>query len=298
MLDNGGLKFPTNQAELGVAALKIGGTLFSGMKAIGGRAYSAARAGVSAALSGETSSISSVTPGKFISRSAPETSPSGHERRPSMTSDIGSNVGSNAEDPTQAGVLGPSFPREQARSQAEGHYITILDLERLNSSGRALAEPTIIGEYMISRHEAISNLAFSADGTSVVVALQGGRVAKVYQLRPVARAYWGSMPALNLSSKESVANPAVPVRNYAYNRDLPVTPQPWHIYDLRRGRTSAVIEQLSWAQDGRWLGIGTRKRTIHIFALNPYGGPPDEASHVEGRVVNVAEMVRCRVRWK
>ncbi|KIJ92648.1 hypothetical protein K443DRAFT_13452 [Laccaria amethystina LaAM-08-1] len=37
----------------------------------------------------------------------------------------------------------------------------------------------------------------------------------------------------------------------------------WHLYDLRCGRTSVVVEGVDWAQDGRWLTIGTRNRTVH-----------------------------------
>ncbi|KAF8161700.1 hypothetical protein B0H34DRAFT_702189 [Crassisporium funariophilum] len=60
-----------------------------------------------------------------------------------------------------------------------------------------------------------------------------------------------------------------------------------HVYELRRGRTSAVVENVDWAKDGRWLAIGTRKRTVHVFPVNPYGGTADVASHLEGRVRNV-----------
>ncbi|EGN92340.1 hypothetical protein SERLA73DRAFT_117519, partial [Serpula lacrymans var. lacrymans S7.3] len=42
--------------------------------------------------------------------------------------------------------------------------------------------------------------------------------------------------------------------------------------------------------DGRWVALGTRKRTVHIFAVNPYGGNPDHRSHVDGRVMNVQEL--------
>lgn len=101
--DDNALKFPMTQADLGFAAMKIGGNLFSGMKPIGGRAYSAARAGVSAAMTnGEYQGSVPVSPipGKFFSSSAPETSARGQERRHSMASasDAGSHPGVSAED--------------------------------------------------------------------------------------------------------------------------------------------------------------------------------------------------------
>ena len=64
------------------------------------------------------------------------------------------------------------------------------------------------------------------------------------------------------------------------------------MYDLRRGRTTAVVEGADWSKDGRWLAIWTRRRTVHVFPVNPYGGKTDIASHLEGRVRNVDAIVR------
>jgi hypothetical protein len=66
---------------------------------------------------------------------------------------------------------------------------------------------------------------------------------------------------------------------------------PWHVYDLIRGRTSAVEEAVECADDGRWVAFATRKRTVHVFPVNPYGGKPDHRSHWEGWVRNVDELV-------
>lgn len=66
---------------------------------------------------------------------------------------------------------------------------------------------------------------------------------------------------------------------------------PWHMYDLRRGRTSAVVKNLDWATDGRWIAVATQKRAVHIFATNPYGGQSDGQSHVKGRVCNSLKLV-------
>jgi hypothetical protein len=71
---------------------------------------------------------------------------------------------------------------------------------------------------------------------------------------------------------------------------------PWHMYDLRRGRTSAVVENLDWASDGRWIAVATKKRTVHVFAANPYGGLPDGQSHIKGRVCNSPNLVSHSLR--
>ena len=68
------------------------------------------------------------------------------------------------------------------------------------------------------------------------------------------------------------------------------------MYDLRRGRTSATVEGVELADDSRWIAVGTRKRTVHIFPTNPYGGKPDHRSHLEGRVRNPIDLVSVSVR--
>ena len=67
------------------------------------------------------------------------------------------------------------------------------------------------------------------------------------------------------------------------------------MYNLRRGRTPAVVEGITSSDDGRWIAVGTRKRTVHVFAVNPYGGKPDNKSHLEGRVQNVSELVSSQI---
>lgn len=70
---------------------------------------------------------------------------------------------------------------------------------------------------------------------------------------------------------------------------------PWHLYNLRRGRTHAVVDGLDWANDGRWFAMGTRKRTVHVFAVNPNGGVPDKMSHMGGRVFDPSSQVSATI---
>jgi hypothetical protein len=63
------------------------------------------------------------------------------------------------------------------------------------------------------------------------------------------------------------------------------------VYDLRRGRTSAVVEVMECGDDARWVAFTTRKRTVHV---NSYGGKTGQRSHLEGWVRNVDELVSCR----
>ena len=40
------------------------------------------------------------------------------------------------------------------------------------------------------------------------------------------------------------------------------------------------------------VAIETKKRTVHVFPVNPYCGKADIASHLEGRVRNFDVIVR------
>ncbi|KAJ6468146.1 hypothetical protein C8R47DRAFT_809941 [Mycena vitilis] len=97
-------------------------------------------------------------------------------------------------------------------------------------------------------------LSFSRDGTRLFVVRRDGLGASVWGLRP--------SPLMAADGQ----------------------PQPAHLYALRRGRTGAVVEALAGARDGRFVALATRRRTVHVFAVNPYGGRADVRSHLGGKV--------------
>ncbi|TFY56225.1 hypothetical protein EVG20_g9014 [Dentipellis fragilis] len=123
---------------------------------------------------------------------------------------------------------------------------------------------------MVSRRQPVAALRWAADGASVLAIPEDGQTAKVFQVRPVPRALRLASRAEGSSDEQQSA--------------------PWHMYDLRRGRTSAVVEGIDWSADGRWVAIGSKKRTVHVFATNPYGGKPDEKSHMKGRVFSCTQL--------
>ena len=63
------------------------------------------------------------------------------------------------------------------------------------------------------------------------------------------------------------------------------------LYDLRRGRTPGIVHDVRFSTDGRWVAMGTRNRTLHLFPINPLGGPPNVHSHLTGRVTNLHQPV-------
>ncbi|RPD54134.1 hypothetical protein L226DRAFT_312631 [Lentinus tigrinus ALCF2SS1-7] len=316
-----------SQADLGNAALKIGGSVFSGMKTLGGMAFSAARAGVTAAVSGEQAHASIPPPthgrststsgagsaagalGMFFSKSAPaathphEYQTAADRRRRSL------RVSSPVEGvfDSQATVTPNTFPPPPTSPVSPaGCNVTVVDLNSLwlSSSVAGAPEPETVAQFTFSKPATISGLKFSADGMSVAVCSKDGHAVRVLQLRPTPKTL--RQPPSERASPSS--------RSHAHNhpsaqptskdrgevrRTASVSSEPaehlaesmQHVYTLRRGRTSAVVEGMEWAHDKLWFGMSTRKRTVHVFAVNPLGGRPDGSSHLAGKVVNSPELV-------
>ncbi|KAI0059285.1 hypothetical protein BV25DRAFT_1961843 [Artomyces pyxidatus] len=247
----------TTEGEIGSMALRVGGSVLSGMRSLGELAFTAARSRMSTeAQSPTTARPQSSGQARFFSRSAPTASHPEERPSASLGDEIVSVPSSSPTSPY------PSTP------STRGHYVTVVDLMPLLSSKSK--EPGDIAEFVASKRQPISSLCFSADGTSVMVVPEDGQTLKVFQIRPESRALRTAKELEKLGDGDQRA--------------------PWHMYDLRRGRTSAVVEGQDWTSDSRWVAIGTKNRTVHVFATNPYGGKPEEQSHMKGRVFNCTEL--------
>lgn len=243
---------------------------------------------------------------RFFSRSAPAEVDAGvraeeerrrreRERRysgttgSSLSGSPGTGVGADGDTGGAGSVVGRYLQRlgpTGTNSLEGGCYVTVVDLATLGTGTGG--DPVKVAEFVVSKDRPIAGLTFAPDGCAVMVAPRDGQVLQVYQVRPVpgggcAGAGAGAGDGEGRAKRGSVLGAGAGSREAR---------TPWHVYDLRRGRTSAVVEGAEWAGDGRWVAIGTRKRTVHVFAVNPYGGKPDHRSHLEGRVRNVAELVR------
>jgi hypothetical protein len=131
------------QPDVGAVAMRMGGTVLSGMRALGGRALTAARARISDTLS--------TVPSKPLSRSAPE----------------------------------QETVRNESDSGPYGCHVTVLDLASLARPSPRV--PEVIVEFLASKHQPISALRFSADGSALVVVPGDGQTVKVFQMRPLPR---------------------------------------------------------------------------------------------------------------
>ena len=143
-------------------------------------------------------------------------------------------------------------------------------------------------EIVVPRSQPISKLSFSKDGTRLAVSSKDGHTTRVYDIRPTSKAVRRVLTGPQSDSDPGYADGLCSLIHAGLHSGQTT---PVHMYDLQRGRTNAVIENISWNDDMRWVAIGSRKRTVHVFPVNPYGGRPDGSSHMEGHVRNVTELV-------
>lgn len=96
-------------------------------------------------------------------------------------------------------------------------------------------------------HESpISSLCFDPSGTLLVTASVQGHNINVFRIMPSAL------------DENSDSNPSC-----------------IHLYRLQRGVTNAVIQDISFSDDSRWIMISSSRGTNHLFAISPFGGPID-----------------------
>jgi hypothetical protein len=196
--------------------------------------------------------------------------------------------------PASSSIRGrPNDDKDQVSTSANAGWVTILDLKPL-ISGEPPKRVTVFAPFP-SDSAGIAHMTFTKPGAMPMlsVAPRDGQHVAVFQIRV------GYEPR---SEKDDTIF-------------APSSVMPWHWYDLRRGLTNARIENVEWDSSGRWAGIVTARRTIRmlishsrvgpclrvsltllfssadLFATNPYGGKPDEKSHLYGRVYNPTRLV-------
>ncbi|WJX73496.1 hypothetical protein P8452_57270 [Trifolium repens] len=90
----------------------------------------------------------------------------------------------------------------------------------------------------------ISALCFDPSGTLLVTASVQGHNINVFKIMPMRE-----------NSSASDAGPSHV-----------------HLYRLQRGFTNAVIQDISFSDDSKWIMISSSRGTSHLFAINPQGG--------------------------
>ena len=101
----------------------------------------------------------------------------------------------------------------------------------------------------------LMQLAFDASGSLLVTADRDGIYLNVFQCV--------GFPTAATSSSSSRSSACI-----------------WrHLYRIYRGFRNALIRDLSFSGDSRWMAASSARGTIHLYALRREGGPPSHASH-------------------
>ncbi|OIW15456.1 hypothetical protein TanjilG_28655 [Lupinus angustifolius] len=108
---------------------------------------------------------------------------------------------------------------------------------------RDIVTKNIVAQFPAHRSP-ISALCFDPSGTILVTASVQGHNINVFKIMP-----------RNEQMSASDAGPS-----YV------------HLYKLQRGFTNAVIQDISFSNDSKWILISSSRGTSHLFAINPLGG--------------------------
>ncbi|KAG9074029.1 hypothetical protein FRC06_010986, partial [Ceratobasidium sp. 370] len=192
----------------------------------------------------------------------------------------------SASTPSPRLVLPTAGEARQISSQ--GH-VTVIDLAPLltNRARSGSVTPASAPRRVVQHHatpgQAITAVSFSRSGSMLAVSGADGVYVRVFEVRP--------------KGQYSKGGPRLSARGDPGALDGKDTGSLWHWYDLQRGVTRRRVTSIVWSADSKWIGIVTVRGTMHIFAINPYGGLPTGASHLlgSGRVVNMSEPQRAPV---
>ncbi|XP_031485223.1 autophagy-related protein 18g [Nymphaea colorata] len=121
---------------------------------------------------------------------------------------------------------------------------------------RDIVRKCVIAQFRAHRSP-ISALCFDPSGTLLVTASVQGHNINVFRINPPR-----SSSAADLASAHV------------------------HLYRLQRGLTNAVIQDISFSFDSKWIMISSSRGTSHLFAMSPFGGNvnvhSDEVIHTHG----------------
>ncbi|CDZ96326.1 WD40 repeat protein [Phaffia rhodozyma] len=169
-----------------------------------------------------------------------------------------------------------SHPGQQASFPRVEQSVQIIDLHPLSSASVNSTGPNTLSSLPANRSplvhfypsptarsaQPINHLSFSPNSQMLLISQAPSCSFAVVEIRPPRKS---PHPAPGHSSGEV-----------------------WERYVLRRGVSEAVVKSVSWDNAGRWVAVATGKGTLHVYPLNPYGGPP--TGHRQGKVLNALDV--------
>ncbi|GBG27821.1 Breast carcinoma-amplified sequence 3 [Hondaea fermentalgiana] len=166
------------------------------------------------------------------------------------------DLGLRKIDERRNGASSDADKKTEAREREARQVRIDLAVARYSRAGvivRDLVTNTIISAFK-SHSRPAGKLCFDPTGSLLVVCSLDGQAINVHKVLP-QRAGVGSTPSHRL------------------------------LYRLSRGITNAVIRDVSFSENLRWLAVTSARGTTHMYAICPSGGSPSTLTH---RTVNHA----------
>ncbi|QRV90460.1 hypothetical protein RhiJN_18478 [Ceratobasidium sp. AG-Ba] len=226
---------------------------------------------------GMWSGVKTLLGDNVVSRSPAPHSPSARSPAPIRSAPADTNYATSSPAPRVAlPTTGETRP-----TSSQGH-VTVVDLAPLLTDRGRSALPAAVPRRIVQHHatpgQALTALSFSRSGNMLAVSGADGVYVRVFEVRPKGRYSTGGPQDVGPSSDKD-------------------TGSLWHWYDLQRGVTRRRITNIAWSADSKWVTVVTVRGTLHVYAINPYGGVPTGPSHLLGsrRVVNISEPQRAPI---
>ncbi|KAJ4981654.1 hypothetical protein NE237_032491 [Protea cynaroides] len=137
---------------------------------------------------------------------------------------------------------------------------------------RDIVSKSVITQFRAHRSP-ISALCFDPSGTLLVTTSVQGHNINIFQIMPPI--------AGNSSGSDAIGS-------YV------------HLYRLQRGLTNAVIQDISFSEDSKWIMISSSRGTSHLFAISPSGGSVNLQSTGSGLTSGdngLVVMTKTAARW-
>ncbi|EOR01872.1 Breast carcinoma-amplified sequence 3-like protein [Wallemia ichthyophaga EXF-994] len=152
----------------------------------------------------------------------------------------------------------------QSHSQAQVQFQDLYRHSKHTHVVRVLDIPTqrTVGLFDSSLSP-LSHISLSPSSRNVLVADTNAHVFHIYELRP--------RPLIGVHMREN-------------DSDYDCV---WHRYALRRGYTTARVQNVSWSRNERWVGVTTHTGTTHVYPLNPNSGGRVTEAHVSGEPISM-----------
>ncbi|CAF0706289.1 unnamed protein product [Brachionus calyciflorus] len=173
----------------------------------------------------------------------------------SKTPSTNSNQSNTAHSPR----LNNGKKRHDSKDEPRAGICTIIDTKKLLKQNYTVQNlhnenQNWIIAHFLAHQEPIYALEFNPNGRLLVTADSLGQYFNVFQI--------------NASSFKST-------RTHVK-----------HLYSLYRGDTGAKVRDIAFSSDSRWLAIGTKRGTTHIFPINVDGGLVNARTHSKPFVAN------------